>query len=510
MDIRGLISLPGWLVWILCIAGLLYLYTFYKQNFFRKLGVSGPKPVPFLGVLPLLMKKGPFLMDIELVRKHGKCFGVYVGNSPSLMVSDPKMIREICIKEFSTFTNRSELIRPPDSWRDSLISATGDHWKFLRRVINPAFSKGKIKNMSPILETCLETFFECLDEQLKRTDTLDLQKMFTALSMDFICRAAFGIDVDAQRDPNDTFVKTAYKLLDIKMGANPLILLNFIFPEFKTIQGWIGVTFQNNEASDFLVTALEKAIADRRADENKHAYNDLLALMINTNRTAENKEDSCSELSTGSEKRPLTDGEILSNAAAFFLAGHDSTASLLTWIAYSLATNDHIQDKLIAEIDSELKGEKPTYDSVNQLEYLEMVVSETLRLYTANLRVIRDTDRDIEICGVKIPKGTDVTIPVHGLHRLDEFWPEPEKFDPERFSSANKSKIVPYSYMPFGIGPRNCVGMSLALAGAKITCVRVLQYARFSVSEKTEIPPTIATGIVIKPKNGMFLNVIKR
>ena len=510
MDILGLVIVPGWLISVLSIATVLYLYTTHKQNFFRKLGIAGPKPIPFLGVLPQLMKKGPFRMDIDLVRKYGKCFGVFVGNAPSLMVSDPEMIRQICIKEFPNFINRSEIIRLPDSWRNSLIGALGDHWKFLRGTISPTFSTRKLRNMSSILDTCLETFFECLDETLETTDTVEMQKMFTALTMDFISRAAFGIDVNAQKDPSDKFVKNAYKLLDIQTGGSPLILLNFIFPEFKTIQGWFGVHFQDKHAADFLATALEKALNDRRNDEEKHVYNDLLALMINAHKSSQNDTEDYTGSTESSEKRPLTDKEILSNAAAFFLAGHDSTASLLTWLVYCLATNTHVQDRLIAEIDRELKEQKPTYDNVFQLTYLDMVVSETLRLYTATQRVVRDTLQDIEICGVKIPKGTDVTIPVHGLHRLPEFWKDPEMFDPERFSAANKAKIVPYSYMPFGIGPRNCIGMRLALADAKITAVRLLKYARVSVCEKTEQPPVIATGVVVKPLNGMWLKVTKR
>lgn len=510
MEILGLITLPGWLIFVLAVIILLYLYTTHKQSYFRKLGIPGPKPVPFLGVLPELMKKGSWQMDIDLVKRYGKCFGVFIGNSPSLMVADPEMIRLILIKEFSNFTNRSEIIKPPDSWRNSLIGALGDHWKFLRATISPTFSTGKIRVLSPILDNCLETFIQCLDEKLKSTETVNLQKMFTALTMDFVSRAAFGIDVNAQEDPNDMFVKHAYTLLDIKIGRNPLILLNFLFPELKSVQHWFNLNFQDKTASEFLETALRKAVDERRKDSVQHNNKDLLALMINAHKTGKSDEEVNEDAIETAEKRPLTDDEILSNAAAFLLAGHDSTASLLTWLFYCLARNDEIQDKLIAEIDTEIGSEKPTYDNVIQLPYLDMVINETLRLYTPSQRIVRDTARDIEICGVKIPKGTDITIPVHGLHRLPEFWPDPEKFDPERFSPANKDKIVPYSFIPFGVGPRNCVGLRLALADAKMTAVRVLQHVRVSVSDKTEQPPKMAIGVVVKPLNGMWLKVQKR
>lgn len=510
MEILGLFNVPVWIAVLVCVLTVLYLYTTYKQSYFRRLGIAGPKPVPFLGVLPELRKKGSLEMDLDLVKRYGKCFGVFIGNAPSLMISEPEMIRLVCIKEFANFTNRSEIVRPPDSWRNSLISALDDHWKFLRGTISPLFSTGKIRNMTTVLEGCLEIFINCLDEKLKDTNIVDLQKMFTALTMDFISRVALGVDVNAQSDPNDTFVKNAYKVFDVQLGRNPLIVLSFLFPEFKSVQGRLALDFSDKKATEFFTSAVQKAFELRRTDPDQDKYKDFLALMLNAHKGETMDTGDKTEDIRISEKRPLTIDEILSNASALFLAGHDSTATLITWIAYCLATHTEVQNRLIAEIDNELGGKKPTYDNVMHLPYLDMVVSETLRLYTPNRRNVRDTAEDIELCGVKIPKGTDITIPVHAVHRNPEFWPDPERFDPERFSPTNRDKIIPYSYMPFGIGPRNCLGMRLALSEAKITTVRLLQHAQLFVSEKTEIPPKMDPGIVLKPLNGMWLKVVKR
>ena len=510
MEIFGIISVPLWLVVLFVIMFSLYIYTTYKQSYFRRLGIPGPKPVPFFGVLPELRKKGTLEMDIDLVSRYGKCFGVYLGNAPSLMVSDPEMIRQICIREFSTFTNRSEIVKPPNSWRKTLISALGDDWKFLRGTLSPTFSTAKIRNMCLILDGCLDTFIDCLDKRLEETNAVDVQKMFTALTMDFISRIALGIDVNAQNDPNDSFVEKAYKVFNVQIGRNPLILLNFMFPELKRIQGWLNVDFSDKKAVEFIVTAVQKAIDTRRNDPELHKYKDFLALMINAHKFDKTHSEETDEAVHVADKRPLNDVEILANASTMFLAGHDSTTTLKTWVAYCLATNVDVQNQLIAEIDKGLGNTKPEYDNVMHLPYLDMVINETLRLYTPNRRNVRDTARDITICGVKIPKGTDVTIPVHAVHRNPAYWPDPEKFDPERFSPVNKDKIVPYSYMPFGIGPRNCIGMRLALAEVKITTVRMLQHVRLGVSENTEIPPKLDQGIVLKPLNGMWLKLIKR
>lgn len=231
-------------------------------------------------------------------------------------------------------------------------------------------------------------------------------------------------------------------------------------------------------------------------------YKDFLQIMLNTDKERSD--------SGGKHTKGLTKNEIYGNALIFMVAGYDTTANTLTFASYSLATNPDVQDKLIEEIDREIADKPLEYENVMSLEYLDMFVSEVLRLWAPTSRFNRTAAKDITLNGVNIPKGVDVSIPQWVIHRDPEFWPDPDKFDPERFTKENKEKRNPYVYLPFGAGPRNCMGMRLALFETKLAIVGILQKFKFVTTPETEVPPELLNGFFIKPKNGMILKLEAR
>ncbi|XP_036165857.1 cytochrome P450 3A19-like isoform X2 [Myotis myotis] len=155
---------------------------------------------------------------------------------------------------------------------------------------------------------------------------------------------------------------------------------------------------------------------------------------------------------------------------------------------YLLATHPDVQQKLHKEIDATFPNKAtPTYDALAQMEYLDMVMNESLRLFPIAGRLERVCKKDVEINGVFIPKGTVVMVPSYVLHLDPTYWTEPEEFHPERFSKENKDRINPYIYTPFGNGPRNCIGMRFALMNMKIALVRVLQNFSFKPCKETQL-----------------------
>ncbi|OBS75727.1 hypothetical protein A6R68_17822, partial [Neotoma lepida] len=170
----------------------------------------------------------------------------------------------------------------------------------------------------------------------------------------------------------------------------------------------------------------------------------------------------------------------------FIFAGYDATSTSICFMMYELATHPDVQKKLQDEIDGALPNKAPvTYDALMDMEYLDMMVNETLRLYPIAIRLERVSKKDVEINGVFIPKGTIVMVPTYPLHRDPKYWPEPEEFLPERFSKENKGSIGPYVYLPFGNGPRNCIGMRFALISMKLAVIRVLQNFTLHFCEET-------------------------
>ncbi|KAH0504811.1 Cytochrome P450 3A6 [Microtus ochrogaster] len=152
----------------------------------------------------------------------------------------------------------------------------------------------------------------------------------------------------------------------------------------------------------------------------------------------------------------------------------------------------------------------PDYDKVMEMEYLDMVLSETLRLYPIANRLERVCKQDVEMDGVFVPKGSIVMVPLYALHHDPQYWPEPMEFRPERFSKENKGSIDPYVYMPFGNGPRNCIGMRFALMNMKLALTKVLQSFSFQSCKETQIPLKLNRKPLLQPEKPIVLKVVPR
>nr|XP_048289428.1 cytochrome P450 3A25-like [Myodes glareolus] len=178
---------------------------------------------------------------------------------------------------------------------------------------------------------------------------------------------------------------------------------------------------------------------------------------------------------------------------------------------YELATHPNVQKKRQDEIERVLPNKAPvTYDALMDMEYLDMVVNETLRLYAIANRLERVSKKDVEINEMFIPKGTIAMIPIYPLHRDPEYWPEPEEFRPERFSKENKGIIDPYVYMPFGNGPRNCLGMRFTLISMKLAVISVLQNFTLHPCEETQIPPKLTRKPILQQEKHIILKAVSR
>ncbi|XP_063089583.1 cytochrome P450 3A15 isoform X1 [Cavia porcellus] len=207
----------------------------------------------------------------------------------------------------------------------------------------------------------------------------------------------------------------------------------------------------------------------------------------------------------------LSDVEILAQSIIFIFAGYETSSSTLSCIMYSLATHPDVQKKLQQEIDKTLPNKAfPTYDVMMEMEYLDMVVNETLRLYPVANRIERMSKKGFEINGMSFPKGTLVMIPSFALHRDSKYWPEPDEFHPERFSKKNKENIDPYIYMPFGNGPRNCIGRRMALMNLKLALIRLLQNFSFYPCKETQIPLRLSSEALLQPEKPLILKVVSR
>ncbi|KAM3864640.1 cytochrome P450 3A40-like [Diretmus argenteus] len=486
--------------WTLLVAviTLIFVYTWRPFGTFKRLGIPGPDPIPFLGTM-LQYKKGFTVFDTECFQKYGKTWGIFDGHQPVLCITDPAMIKAVLIKEcYSLFTNRRNF-RLNGQLYDAVSIAEDEQWKRIRSILSPSFTSGRLKEMFDIMKHHSANLISSMKKKAEKDEALELKEFFGPYSMDVVTSTALSVDIDSLNNPADPFVSNIKKMLKFDL-FNPLFLIVAIFPIFGPLFEKMGFSFFPSSVTDFFYTALQTIKTNREASEHKSRV-DFLQLMI----------DSQKHSSDGGHNKGLSDHEILSQAMIFLFAGYETTSSSLTFLAYNLATNPHIMTRLQEEIDSTFPDKAAVqYQALNQMEYLDSVINESLRLYPIAPRLERVAKAAVEINGLVIPKDMVVIVPTWVLHRDPELWTDPLEFKPDRFSKENKDSIDPYTYMPFGAGPRNCIGMRFALMMMKLAMVEILQRFSFSVCEETEIPLELDVQALIMPKRPIRLKLETR
>nr|XP_054758348.1 cytochrome P450 3A24-like [Lytechinus pictus] len=504
------------------IAALLFGQELWNLTYLWRKGIKGPRPLPLLGNI-LSCTKGFYLFVYNCKEKYGKIYGFYLFRRPVVVISDPDILKDILVKSFSKFTNHDQFFLKNRPLDQGLLDLRDQRWKDVRTVITPTFSALKMKQMSPLINECCDVLVATLKKKHEEDTNISIFRVLESFTMDGIAKCAFGLQVDAQNNPADPFVKHAKKIVDAGV-ENPVLMLAGLFPPLAYVFNALDIGMFPAETKTFFRDVVVKAI-DMRKHSSYSKRKDFLQLMMN----AHNDDDIGSEvgkdtnslnnqieerndksLST-SKKTQLTMDEIFAQALLFFLAGYETTNVTLGFLAYSLATNPDIQDQLIEEVD-EITPTRDLvdYNSIVKMSLLDMVVCETLRLYPPAVLGDRGCSETHTVEGLTIEKGSQVFYSIYNIHRDPSLWPEPDKFDPSRFSKENRANRHPMAWIPFGAGPRNCIGMRFALMEIKMAVVRILQKYRFVPSPKTEIPVKFGTGNNLKPDGGMFLGIEER
>uniref|UniRef100_A0A4W3JYP9 Thromboxane-A synthase n=1 Tax=Callorhinchus milii TaxID=7868 RepID=A0A4W3JYP9_CALMI len=466
----------GLLVLFLC---LLYWYSVAPYSKLERIGIKHPKPLPFVGNM-FLFQKGFFEVQQQMVKKYGRVCGYYFGRRVTIMVADPDMLKQILVKDFSNFVNR--MVR--DTYVDSILFLQDAEWKHVRSLLTPTFSAAKMKEMCPLINQVTDILMENLKKYADSGKSFNIHKCYGNFSMDAIASVAFGTQVDSQNNPEDPFVKHAKMFFDFSF-FKPIIFLSskcqlmfYSMTRTGCQEGWLRPGRQ-----DFLQLMLEA----RKSTPCTNVENFDMAQYDEWSESP-SAQAAATSSSQRSPRKMLTEDNILGQAFIFFVAGYETTGNTLSFASYLLATHPECQATLLQEIDEfwELHN-TPDYMNVQQLPYLDMVLAETLRMYPSGVRFGRVCKKDCVVNGQFFPEGTTLEVPVGALHYDPEFWPEPEKFKPERFTAEMKAKRHPFVYLPFGAGPRNCIGMRLAQMETKISLIRILSQYRFETCPETQV-----------------------
>ncbi|XP_041254814.1 thromboxane-A synthase isoform X2 [Onychostruthus taczanowskii] len=447
----------------------------------------------------------------------------YIGRQMFVVVSSPEMIKQILVADFSNFTNRIKPNLVSKPMLDSILCLRDDRWKYVRSLLTPAFSDTKLKEMTPLINQTCDILLCNLKVYADSGKAFDIQRCYNCFTLDVVGSVAFGTEVDSQKNPDDPFVKNCRTFFEMSL-FKPLLILILSFPFIMIPLLRIFPNKKQKELNEFFIQTVKNAIVYRHQQDAAQRRRDFLQWMLDACASAgcpgvlgpsaaprQNEAPLAGTAPSEKAQKMLTEDEIAGQAFLFLIAGYETTTSALSFATYLLATNPQCQEKVLREVDEfSAKHMVPDYQNVQELPYLDMVIAETLRMYPPAFRFTREAAKDCVVLGQHIPAGAVIETAVGHLHHNPEFWPEPEKFIPERFTEEAKKERHPFAYLPFGAGPRGCIGMKMGLLETKITLLRILQKFQFKTCPETEIPLQLKSKATLGPKNGVYIMLESR
>jgi cytochrome P450 len=414
---------------------------------------------------------GDTLAFIEQLATLGDVTSFRFGPFWGYFVNHPDFVHEVLVSTGKTFAKpRRVRWALEDITGDNLFTSDGEYWKKQRKLMQPSFHTQRI---GAYADTMVE-FAQREMASWQNGAEIDMDHAMTSVTMNIITRTMFDTEVGAEtREIGEAFT-------DLFQYVNKRTEALFITPP------WIPTA--DNRAVQQLTARVRKTvqrfIEERRASgEDK---GDLLSMLL----MAQDEGD-----------QGMTDEQVINEAMIIFGAGHETTAYTLTFAWYALAQHPEIEAKLHEEVDRVLGGRPATLADLPRLQYAGMVIKETMRLFPPAWGITRDVVKDVEIGGYVIPKDSAILVSPWTLGRDARWFPHPQQFQPERFTPENEAKLPKYAYIPFGGGPRICIGNQFALMEAQLVLATIAQHYSFAMKPGFVTKPQRA--FTLRPNNGM-------
>ncbi|XP_058831123.1 probable cytochrome P450 9f2 [Topomyia yanbarensis] len=499
------------------------------------------KPIPSLAVKPLLGSTGDLLVKKysfnDYIKKiydqfaGVKVFGLFDTNVRFFVVRDPELIKKIAVKDFDYFVDRRPVFgdaandNPNVLFSKTLVGMRDQKWRDMRAILSPAFTGSKMRTMFQLVTEYSERMIRVLKGEAAGTGYVEyeMKDLFSRISNDIIATCAFGLEVDSLKNRENEFYMSGKKMINFNRTIILLRMMAFRF--FPRLMSKLAIDIIDGDLIQYFSEIIREAVRTR--DAHGIVRPDMIHLLMQAkkgilkhqNEAPETGEGFAtveeSEVGKASTNKAMTEPEFIAQCLIFFLAGFDTVSTGMMFLAYELALNPYIQEKLyeeIAKTDQLLDGKSVTYDTIQSMKYMDMVVSESLRMWpvaAVDRLCVRDYLLD-DGEGLKftIDKGACVWFPIYGIHHDPKFYPNPQKFDPERFSEANRANINLSTYLPFGIGPRNCIGSRFALMELKAITYQLLLHFTFERTEQTQVPITLTKGFTaLSTEKGVHLRL---
>lgn len=509
---------------VLSVATFVFLFVLVKtvnkiwwkplrmKKFFESQGISGPPYRLLYGntveVIQMMEKVNSVPMELSRhdilprvlpeihywTNFYGENFVYWFGPVPRIVIPQPELIRELLFCKSCQYDKPEPTPQLRQLSGDGLANSRGEKWARQRRLISPAFHAEALKSMVPVVVACAANLFDKWDQSISSgVQEIEVLEEFRNLTADVIARTAFGSSyIEGKHIFN---LQTEQAILVAESFRK------FIIPGYRFLP--TRSNLKGRRLDREIQRSLRQIITNRKnnatAGKVENPYGkDLLGLMMTANNDEVKKHLS------------MSFQDMIDECKTFFVAGHETTSILLAWTVILLAMHTDWQELARNEVLSLCNNAPPNAEVLSRLKTVNMVLHEVLRLYPPLPLMVRRTCKTMKLGNLTLPKGTEITIPIAAVHHDKELWGEDAKeFNPQRFcEGVSKAVKYPMAFMPFGLGPRICVGMNFSTVEAKVVLAMLLQRFSFVLSPAYTHAP--AQNFTIRPQHGAQLVMHKR
>ncbi|KAK2561702.1 Cholesterol 24-hydroxylase [Acropora cervicornis] len=483
------------LVFMVYSSYLIYVHWTYRH-------IPGPKRDNFFsGNYPLLQregKRGKILHEVveDLRVNYGPVMVIWIYHRPILFVSDPEVARKCLVTlnlPKNSFGAKNFAFPYGQRFVGNGLVTELDHevWQKHRSLLNPAFHRRYLMNLMTAFNSSCDLFLNKLDEMADGKTVVDMAEEFARVTMDVIGKVAFDVDLDVIIDKNSPFPAA---LTETLKGVQE----SFFAPFWQVDLSSISVQKRLSKTTKFLRDYAKKVIQERQEAISR-------------------KDDTPSDilnhiLFVAKAEPSLTLEYLVDEFVTFFVAGQETTSNQLSFTLYEILKHPYIEDRIVQEIETVLGScQFVKYNDLGNLLYLGQTLKEGLRLHSPVGGTSRITVKEEDLGGYLVPGNTSVSVSLFVLHHLPEVWPEPKKFDPDRFSPESKisSNALRSAYFPFSFGPRTCIGQTFAQFEAQVLMARLLQEFELTLLEgQNEIQHE--QRLTVKPRGGVLCTIKRR
>ncbi|BES99906.1 cytochrome P450 [Nesidiocoris tenuis] len=515
----------GILIAVTAVTALVFVWKYLNNinKFFEEKGIPCAKPLPFFGNSWQLIARQKSMVEIHRnlysMFPDVKLYGFYDFMRPSIIVRDIELVERVLIKDFQHFTDRGfgitdEETNPLDV---NLFSMSGKKWKAVRNKFSPIFTTGKLRGMVPQIKDIGDLLVQRLE---KNEEKIELKDALQRFAMDVIASCAFGININTITKDESEFQKMAITAFKFTFRQLARFLAHQSFPKLAKS---LKIRQNDPRTTKYFCDLLRETIQFRKRTNQTRP--DFVQLMLTLQQKGsvefegEDKEDDYlkSDLSNDDTKTKenyeLTDEAMVGHSFIFLVAGFDAAATTMMYMAYEFSLNPDIQAKAAEEVAQVVKQRNGVlnYDTARDMQYLTMCLYETLRLHTFVPMLFRQCTKTYTFPGTSltVEPGQRLFVPIAGIHKDPEYYPEPDQFKPERFAP---DVVRPNcTFLPFGDGPRICIAMRFVLMEIKLCMAQILLKYSISLDPSTKLPLEMdPKNFVDMPLHPLYFKLTKR